>query len=167
MKRATFTTTRGAGLAVGWLLLFSPVPLTAQEAPAEQQGQTGHTGMHGMGEHGKGPGMKAKRRQHHEEMEKLHQEMSQELEKQMTALREHTKTMDGITDEKQLLTEMKKHQQMADTLLGTMLEQRKKMHAQMKKHHERNHDRMGKAQPSGGRGSGAESSGEHEQHHGK
>ena len=60
--------------------------------------------------------MKAKRRQHHEEMEKLHQEISQELEKQMAALREHTKTMDGITDEKQLLTEMKKHQQMAETL---------------------------------------------------
>ena len=40
MKRAIFTTTMGAGLAVGWLLLFSPVPLTAQEAPAEQQGNS-------------------------------------------------------------------------------------------------------------------------------
>jgi hypothetical protein len=165
MKRATFTTTIGAGLAVGWLLLVSPLPLTAQDAPVEQQGQTGHTGGHGMMEHGKRLGMRAKMRQHHEEMEKLHQEMGQELEKQMTALREHTKTMDGITDEKQLLTEMKKHQQMTDTLLGTMLEQREKMHAQMKKHHERMHDRMGKDQPS--EGSGTEPSGEHEQHHGK
>jgi hypothetical protein len=160
MKRATFTATVVASLAAGWLLLFSPVPLTAQEAPAEQQGQTEHPGMHGGREHGKRPGMGTKMRQHHEEMEKLHREMSQELDKQMTALREHTKTMEGTSDEKQLLTEMKKHQQMTDTLLGTMLEQREKMHTQMKKRHERMHDRREKNQPSGR--SGAEPSGEHE-----
>lgn len=165
MKRTTFTTTMAAGLAAGWLLLFSSVPLTAQEAPTEQQEQREHPGMHGGMEHGKRSGMRAKMRQHHEEMEKLHQEMSQELEKQMTALREHTKTMDGITDEKQLLTELKKHQQMSDTLLSTMLEQREKLHMQMKKRHERMHGRRGKTQSS--EGSGPELSGEHEQHHGK
>src|SRR5262245_11623753 len=126
MKRTPLTTTMATGLAAAWLLLFSSVPLMAQEAPAEQQGQKGHTGMHGGMEHGDRSSMRAKMRQHHEEMEKLRQEMNQELEKQMTALREHTKTMDGITDEKQLLTEMRKHQQMSDTLLSTMLEQREK-----------------------------------------
>jgi hypothetical protein len=34
--------------------------------------------------------------------------------------------MDGVTEEEQMLTEMKKHQQMTDTLLGTMIEQRGK-----------------------------------------
>ena len=52
--------------------------------------------------------------------------------------------MEGISDEKQLLEEMKKHQQMTDTLLGTMLEQREKMHAQMKAHHEQMRSRMRK-----------------------
>ena len=165
MKRATFIVTRVASLAASSLILFSPVSLIAQEAPAEQQGQSEHPSMQGGMEHGKRSGMRAKMRQHHEEMEKLHQEMNQELEKQMTALREHTKMMDGITDEKQLLTEMKKHQQMADTLLGTMIEQREKMHTQMKKRHERMHERRGKNQPSGR--SGAEPSGKHEQHHNK
>lgn len=70
--------------------------------------------------------------------------MMQELQKQLTALREHTKAMEGISDEKQLLTEMKKHQQMTDTLLGTMVEQREKMHAQMKAHHEQMRGKMGK-----------------------
>jgi hypothetical protein len=101
----------------------------------------------------------------HEQMEKMHQEMGQELQKQMTALREHTKVMEGINDEKQLLGEMKKHQQMTDALLGTMLEQREKMHAQMQKRHEQMRSRMGKKQPM--EGSGTEPSEEHEQHHGK
>jgi hypothetical protein len=33
-----------------------------------------------------------------------------ELQQQMTALQEHVKTREGISDEKQLLSEMKKHQ---------------------------------------------------------
>jgi uncharacterized protein (DUF3084 family) len=109
--------------------------------------------------------MMGRMRKMHEHMEQMHQEMSQELQKQMTALREHAKAMEGITDEKQLLTEMKKHQQMTDDLLGTMLEQREKMHAQMQAHHERMRSRMGKEQPA--EGSGTEQSGEHEQHHSK
>ena len=63
------------------------------------------------------------------------------------------------------LTEMKKHQQMTDTFLGTMLEQREKMHAQMQKRHEQMRGQMGKKQPMGG--SGTTPSGEHEQHHDK
>jgi hypothetical protein len=54
--------------------------------------------------------------------------------------------MEGITDETQLLTEMKKHQQMTDALLGAMVEQRQKMHARMKEHHSQMRSRMEKGQ---------------------
>lgn len=111
------------------------------------------------------PGMMAEMQQRHEQMEKIHQEMMQELQKQMTALREHSKAMEGTSDEKQLFGETKKHQQMTDGLLGTMLEQREKMHARMQAHHQQMHGRMGKEYPA--EGSGTESSEEHEQHHGK
>jgi hypothetical protein len=162
MKRMTFTTTIGASLVISGLLFLSPLSLIAQDVP---QDQTGHMGMHGRGKHKKDPAKMAEWRQHREQMEKMHAEMRQELEKQMTALREHTKAMDGVTEEKQLLTEMKKHQQMTDTLLGTMIEQQEKMHAQMQKHHGRRHGGMDKGQPS--EGSGAAPAAEHEQHHGQ
>jgi len=103
--------------------------------------------------------------QRHEQMEKMHQEMTQELQKQMTALREHEKAMAGISDEKQLLSEMQKHQRMTDDLLGAMLEQHEKMHAQMRTHHERMRRRMGKEQPA--KGSGTEPSEGHEGRHSK
>ena len=162
MKRATFTTTIGACLVIGGLLFVSPLPLMAQDVPQEQQGQTGHMGRHGVGKHKKDPAKMAEWRQHREQMEKMHTEMRQELEKQMMALREHTKTTDGVTEEKQMLTEMKKHQQMTDTLLGTMIEQREKMHAQMQQHHGRRHSGMDKGQPED---SGSAPAAEHEQHH--
>jgi TolA-binding protein len=160
MKRTTFTTTIGASLVISGLLFLSPFPLGAQDVPQDQQGQTGHMGRHGRTEHKKDPAKMAEWRQHHEQMEKMHTEMRQELEKQMTALREHTKAMDGITEEKQMLTEMKKHQQMTDTLLSTMIEQREKMHAQMQQHHGRRHGGMDKGQPS--EGSGSAPAAEHE-----
>lgn len=42
----------------------------------------------------------------HERREGKHQEMTQELQKQLAALREQTKAMEGISDEKQLLTDV-------------------------------------------------------------
>lgn len=161
MKRTTFTTTIGASLVIGGLLFLSPLPLSAQEVPQDQQG---HMGRHGTTKQ-RDPAKMAEWRQHREQMEKMRMEMRQELEKQMTALREHTKVMDGVTEEKQLLTEMKKHQQMTDTLLGTMIEQREKMQAQMQKRHGHGHRGMGKGQPS--EGSGAAPAAEHEHHHGQ
>jgi hypothetical protein len=151
MNRAILTTTR-VSLAISGLLLLSPLPLMAQEAPQEQQEQPGHMGGHGE-QHQKDPAKRAEWQQHREQMEKMHTEMRQEIDKQMTALREHSKAMDGITDEKQLLTEIKKHQQMSDTLLGTMIEQREKMHAQMQPHHGRGHGGMHKGESSKGSGS--------------
>src|SRR5262245_60054481 len=124
MKRVSFITTMNVGVVVSGMLLFSPLPLAAQEATPGQTESMGHMGMHGMMGQEKSPGMKAEMEQRHEHMEKMHQEMTQELQKQLTALREHMKAMEGISDEKQLLTELKKHEQMTDTLLGTMIEQR-------------------------------------------
>jgi hypothetical protein len=98
-------------------------------------------------------------------MDKMRTEMHQELEKQMTALREHTKAMDGVTEEKQLLTEMKKHQQMTDALLGTMIEQREKMQAQRQQHHGHRHGGKGTGQSS--EGSGTAPAAEQEHHNGQ
>src|SRR5262249_38731597 len=100
-------------------LTFRPVVVGAQEAgKKDMPGTAGHEHM--MGGMPGTPEM-------HAQMQKMHQEMQAELQKQLTALREHAKAMDGITDEKQLLVEMKKHQQMTDTYLSTMLEQQEKM----------------------------------------
>jgi hypothetical protein len=161
MKSVALVKNRAAGLVTCVALITTPLPLVAQEAVQQQEGSGGQMEMRGM--MGKHPGMMGDMHKMHERMEKMHQEVSQELQKQITALREHSKAMEGMSDEKQLLTEMKKHQQMTDGLLGTMLEQREKMHAQMQAHHERMRSRMGKEQPA--EGSGTEQSGEHEQHH--
>lgn len=148
------------------MMLTHPFLLAAQEATqAQQERPAGKMGMHGMMGKEHMSGMMAEMQQRHEQMEKMHQEMTQELQKQMTALRDHTKAMEGISDETRLLTEMKKHQQMTDSLLGTMLEQREKMHAQRRARHEQMRDQMGKGQPM--EGSGTQRSGEHESHHGE
>jgi hypothetical protein len=100
----------------------------AQGTPQEEtekpgmMGKTKEAGMHGR---------RAEMRKMHEQMEAMHKEMMEDLQKQLTALHEHSKALDGISDDKQLLTELKKHQQMTDHLLGTMVEQRAKMHAHM------------------------------------
>ncbi len=149
MKSTTLVKTIGTGLLVGGLILTHPFSVAAQEAPpAQQEKPTEKMGMHGMMGKEHMPGMRAEMQKMHEQMKAMRQEMTQELQKQLTALREHAKAMEGISDEKQLLTEMKKHQQMTDTLLGTMVEQREKMHAQMKAHHEQMRGQMGKTQQS-------------------
>jgi len=118
------------GIVTGGLVTAGAFPLPAQETAPQQKG---------AGEPAQKHGMMGDRHKHHEQMEQMHREMSQELQQQLTALREHTKMMEGVSDEKQVLTEMKKHLQMTDTLLGTMLEQREKMHAMMQEHHESMH----------------------------
>jgi hypothetical protein len=143
MKNRLFNKRMAASLTASGFLLLTPLGITAQEETRQQEGSGGHMGMrHMMGEHHK-TGMMAGMQQHHEQMEKMQQEMTQELETQITALREHAKMMDGLTDEKQLLGEMKKHQQLSDAVLETLLKQRKQMHEQMR-------ERMKKDQPSEG-----------------
>jgi hypothetical protein len=108
---------------------------TSQQPPAQPSEKMG---AHGVG-HGHMHGAGAEMQHMHERMEKMHEEMTQELQKQLVALREHAKAMEGISDEKQLLREMRKHQLMTDGLLGAMVEQREKMHAQMQAHHRQMH----------------------------
>jgi hypothetical protein len=81
-------------------------------------------------------GRMAEMRKMREEMEALHQEMENTLQRKLNALREHAKSMDTLTDEKALLTEMKQHQQMTDELLGTLVGYHEQMHAKMKERHE-------------------------------
>jgi hypothetical protein len=157
MKKTSMFRTIATSVLLCGAIAFQPVVVGAQEAEKKNMpGMKGHEHM--MGEMHGNPEMRA-------QMQKMHQEMQAELQKQLTALREHAKAMDGITDEKQLLAEMKKHQQMTDDLLGTMVEQREKMHAQMQKRREQMHGQMRKGQPM--EGSATEPSGEHEQHHDK
>jgi hypothetical protein len=130
MTTRVLTNIVAIGIVTGGLMTAGAFPLLAQETAPQQKG---------AGEPAQQPGMMGDRHKHHEQMEQMHREMSQELQKQLTALREHTKAMEGVSDEKQVLTEMKKHLQMTDTLLGTMLEQREKMHAMMQEHHETMH----------------------------
>ncbi len=131
MQNGKWVKNLSINLVVCGVWLASALPLAAQETSKPVEGSGSHMGMHGQMAHPRGAAMGAAMQKHHEEMEKMHEAANQELKKQMSALREHAKSMDGITDEKQLLGELKKHQLMTDTLLGTMLEQEEKMHAAM------------------------------------
>src|SRR5262245_23015111 len=145
MRTVTRHKTLATSLLVCGLVLARPFLAAAQEpAPAQQTQPAEKIDMPGMKGHGHRAGMMAEMQKMHAEMERMHQEMSQELQQQLTALREHTKAMDTIGDDKQLLKEMQKHQQMTDTLFSTMVEQHEKMHAQMESHHRQMQSQMGK-----------------------
>jgi len=147
MKSGTLLKAIGTALMACGMMFAHPFSAAAQESPpAAQAKPAGKMGMPGMMGHGHMMGMMPEMQKMHEQIEKMRKQMEQELQKKLTALREHAKTMEGINDEKQLLAEMKKHQQMTDDLLGTMLEQREKMHAQMKARHEQMQSQMGKPQ---------------------
>lgn len=165
MNKKTLVKIMGTGFITCGLLAAASFPLAAQEPTTQHEGAGGQMKMQGM----MGKSMMGDMQKMHEQMEQMHEKMTAELRKQMTALREHSKAMEGISEEKQLLGEVKKHQQMTDDLLGTVLEQREKMHAQRHAHHQRMHSRMGKGKerPAEAEGSGTERSEEHEQHHGK
>jgi hypothetical protein len=138
-----------------WSLVFShPVSTLAQESPE------GSMGMHGMRGKEKGPGMRGDMHKRHAQMEAMHTEHLQELQQQLSALRAHTATLDSITDQQQLLTEIKKHQLMTDALLGTMVEQRKTMHMHMQARHKRMQSQMGESQQTE-----EDASAGHEAHH--
>ena len=56
------------------------------------------------------------------ERQATHHEMTQAFQQPLTTLRGQAKAMDGVSDQAPLLTEMKKQQQLTDTLLETMIE---------------------------------------------
>jgi hypothetical protein len=131
------------GLLVCSLVLMFPFSLSAQEtsqqseppAPAAEKAETtGKASPRHM--------MRGHMQERHEQMEAMHKEMDEELQKQVTALRTHAQTMTGITDTQQLVAEMKRHQQLSDELLGTLVEQRRRMHTMMHEHHEHGHQHM-------------------------
>lgn len=145
MKNGTLLKAIGTALMACGMMCAHPFSAAAQESPpAQQEKPAGKMSMPEMMGHGHMMGMMPEMQKMHKQMEKMHKQMEQELQKKLTALREHSKTMEGISDEKQLLTEIKKHQQMTDELLGTMLEQHEKMRAQMKARHEQMQSPMGK-----------------------
>ena len=145
MKKTVLVKTTGIGLMACGVILAHPFSAAAQESPPVQQEKpAGKMGMSGMMEQGQMPAGMPDMEKMREQLQGIHKQMEQELQQKLTDLREHAKTMEGIKDEKQLLAEMKKHQQMTDDLLGTMLEQRDKMRAQMKVRQEQMQGQMGK-----------------------
>ncbi len=133
------------GLLVCSVVLMLPFSLSAQETA--QQPEPSTPGAEKVETTGKASPqhMRGHMHERHEQMEarhKEHKEMDEELQRQMTALRAHAQTMTGITDTQQLVAEMKKHQQLTDSLLNTMIEQRQRMHAMMHEHPEQGHKHM-------------------------
>jgi hypothetical protein len=143
MRRdTTFISGLRRGLLICSLVLMLPLTLRAQETAqqpesptqgGEEAEPTGKASPHYMGH----------MRERHEQMAAMHKEMDAELQRQMTALRAHAQTMSSITDTQQLVVEMKKHQQLSDELLNTLIEQRHRMHAGMYEHHEHGHQHQG------------------------
>jgi hypothetical protein len=148
MKDKMFNARVGTSLTLAVLLLLSPFFVAAQEAaPAQQEKPAEQMDQPGMMGKERRATMRAQMQQRRERMKKMRQEMNQELQKQMTALQEHAKMMDGITDEKQLLEALKKHQQMSDAVLETLFKQRERMHEQMKASQQEMRGRKEKGQP--------------------
>lgn len=128
----------GGALFFGGALVLGAASVLAQEAAGEQAGTPGSNEkrceMCTMRE-GKGREMEEKRqgaegskemmarmrrmRRMHKQMDKHHQEMMAELQRQLTARRKHSQEMDRLTDEGQMLEAVKKHLRMTDALLET------------------------------------------------
>lgn len=127
MKKSIHIKNAGLGLALCGVLLSQPVLLSAQETPTQPGGQFGGTGAQGTEGKEKFREMMNEMQQRRQRMEQERQAALQELRRQLAALQAHTKTMTSLTDDKQFMTEMKKHQQMSDTLLGALVDQQEKM----------------------------------------
>jgi hypothetical protein len=132
------------GLLLCSLILGLPFSLSAQETaqqpvPPAQGAEQAETPDKASPHHRKGH-----HHERHEQMEAMHQEMDAEVQRQMTTLRAHAQTMSSITDTQMLVAAMQKHQQLSDELLGTLIEQRQRMHTRMHEH--RRHGRHHKEQ---------------------
>lgn len=80
MESATLVKNMGMSLMVCGRMLAHPFSLAAQEAiQAQQEKPARKMSMHGMMGKEYRPGMMAEMQQRHEQMEKMHQEMTQEL----------------------------------------------------------------------------------------
>ncbi len=152
MKKKYVMSRIALSLAIGGLVFASPHSSVAEEAtqePALHEGSMSLHGMTGMKGHGKHHGMMGMQgmtgdmHKKHEQMMVKRRAMLAELQQQLAALHEHTKTLEGVTDQQQVLTELKKHQHMTDALLATLVEQRVKRHEAMQARHEKMKEKMG------------------------
>lgn len=135
-QHTAFITSWRRGLLICSLLLTFPFSLRAQEtaqppAPSAQGAEQTEPPDTAPPHHEKGH-----MRERHEQMEAMHKEMDAELQRRLTTLRAHAQTMASTTDTQLLLAAMQKHQQLSDELLGTLIEQRQRMHTRMHEHHE-------------------------------
>lgn len=77
---------------------------TPAPSGSDQPMEKGGAGGKGMGQHGMGMGMGMK-----------------EMHAHMQAMKDHSKMMEGITDQKKLDVEMKKHMRMMDDMMESMM----------------------------------------------
>ena len=146
MKKKHVLSRIALSLAIGGLVFASPHSSVAEEAAQEPALHEGSMSLHGMKDmkgHGKHHGMTGDMHKKHEQMMAKRQAMLAELQQQLATLQEHTQTLEGVTDQQQVLTELKKHQQMTDALLATMVEQRVKRHEAVQAHREKMKEKMG------------------------
>lgn len=127
MKKSTEMKKASLGFALFGMLLSQPLVSLAQEAPMMPGGQMGASGAPNAEGKEKFRNMMNEMQQRRQQMEQERQAALQELRRQVVTLQAHTKTMATMTDEKQLMAEMKKHQQLSDTLLNALVEQHEKM----------------------------------------
>jgi hypothetical protein len=100
MKKKYVLSRIALSLAIGGLVFASPHGSVAQEdaqEPAEHEGSMSMHGMMGM------QGMTG-------DMHKKHEQMMTKRKAMLAALQEHTQTLEGVTDQQRVLTELKKHQ---------------------------------------------------------
>jgi hypothetical protein len=145
MKQATPVKRLQVSMMVWGIILAHPFSLAAQEAVQKQHAeQPENLNTQEKKRQGRPVDIVTEMRQMRKERKEMRQKMTQALQQQVTALREHTKAMEEISDEKRLLVEMKKHLQMTDAVLGTMVEQRATLDAAQKEHRARTWSHMGK-----------------------
>ena len=151
MKKKHVLSRIALSLAIGGLVFASPHSSVAEEVaqePALHEGSMSLHGMQGMkdmmghGKHHGMQGMTGDMHKKHEQMMAKRKAMLAELQQRLAALQEHTQTLEGVTDQQRVLTELKKHQQMTDALLATMVEQQVKRHEAMQAHREKMKEKM-------------------------
>jgi hypothetical protein len=80
-----------------------------------------------------------------QQIETMRLAMMQELREHLAAIREHSRAVEAITDERRLLVEVKKHLRMTDEFLGLLIEQREQMEAKAKELREQMQSQMQEA----------------------
>jgi hypothetical protein len=134
MPQATLVKRMHISVLLCGMICAHPFPVGAQGPPHQEQAEKGGT-QERQGEE-RPEDLVNELQQRYRARKQLRREFLQTLQQQMTALHEHATVMEGISDERRLLREMKKHMQMTDAVLGTLVEQRAAREAQKSIHGE-------------------------------